>query len=40
MDVGQRALSGLKWNAGARLAGQVLNWAVTLVVIRLLAPED
>jgi teichuronic acid exporter len=40
MDVGQRALSGLKWNAGARLAGQLLNWAVTLVVIRLLSPED
>lgn len=40
MDIGRRALSGLKWNAGARLAGQLMNWAVTLVVIRLLTPED
>jgi O-antigen/teichoic acid export membrane protein len=40
MDVGRRALSGLKWNAAARLAGQLLNWAVTLVVIRLLTPAD
>ena len=40
MDVGQRVLSGLRWGAGARLAGQLLNWAVTLVVIRLLSPED
>jgi teichuronic acid exporter len=40
VDVGKRALSGLKWSAGARLTGQLLNWAVTLVVIRLLAPED
>jgi O-antigen/teichoic acid export membrane protein len=40
MDVGRRALSGLKWSAGARLAGQLLTWAVTLVVIRLLSPDD
>jgi O-antigen/teichoic acid export membrane protein len=40
MDVGSRARSAVRWTAGAKLAGQVLTWAITLVVIRLLAPAD
>jgi O-antigen/teichoic acid export membrane protein len=39
-DIGRDVLTGLKWNAGARLGAQLLNWTVTLVVIRLLSPED
>ena len=33
-------LSGLRWSAGVRLGGQLFTWAVTLVVVRLLSPED
>ena len=33
-------LSGLKWTAGARFGGQIITWAVTLLVMRLLSPED
>ena len=40
MSIEQQALSGLKWTASARLIGQVLSWAVTLIVVRLLAPAD
>lgn len=40
MDVGSRARSALRWTAGAKFAGQLLTWAITLVVIRLLAPTD
>jgi O-antigen/teichoic acid export membrane protein len=33
-------LWGLKWMAGARLGSQVVTWAITLLVMRLLAPAD
>src|SRR3989442_13120486 len=36
----QQILSGLRWSAGVRLASQLFTWAVTLVVVRLLSPED
>lgn len=40
MDVGSRARSAVRWTAGARFAGQLFTWAITLVIIRLLAPSD
>jgi teichuronic acid exporter len=40
MTLERQALSALKWTSVAKLSGQVLSWAVTLVVIRLLAPTD
>jgi len=33
-------MSGLKWTGATRLIGQALGWAVTLIVVRLLAPAD
>jgi len=39
-DVGKKALIAVRWAATARLAGQVLSWAMTIVVIRLLSPVD
>jgi teichuronic acid exporter len=35
-----RVLSALRWTAGARTFAQVINWASTIVVIRILGPED
>ena len=35
-----RVLSALRWTAGARTSAQVINWASTIVVIRILGPED
>lgn len=40
MDVRSRVLSAIRWNAAAKIASQLLNWAITIFVIRLLAPED
>lgn len=40
MTIKEKALSGLRWTAGVRLGSQVLTWAMTLVVIRLLSPAD
>lgn len=40
MDVGGRVLTAIRWNTAAKVASQVLNWAITIFVIRLLAPED
>jgi O-antigen/teichoic acid export membrane protein len=40
MTLREQALSGFRWNASARMASQVITWAITLVVIRLLTPED
>jgi O-antigen/teichoic acid export membrane protein len=36
----QQVLSGLFWTGGGRLLGQIVNWSITLVVIRLLSPAD
>lgn len=40
MTMRRQILSGLKWIAGAKLGGQLITWGITLVVIRLLSPED
>lgn len=40
MSLRLQVLTGLKWTALGRLASQVVTWAVTIYVIRLLNPED
>jgi O-antigen/teichoic acid export membrane protein len=35
-----RTARALRWSAGARLVSQLASWAATLIVIRLLTPED
>lgn len=40
MSVEKETLSGLKWTTFAKLVGQVISWAVTLIVLRLLLPAD
>jgi teichuronic acid exporter len=40
MTLRSQALSGFRWSVSARLASQVVTWAITLVVIRLLTPAD
>ncbi|SDH63222.1 lipopolysaccharide biosynthesis protein [Nitrosomonas sp. Nm132] len=40
MTIREQALTGLKWTAGGKLAGQIITWGITLIVIRLLTPED
>lgn len=36
----QRVLSSLAWQGSAQLLGQVISWASTILVIRLLDPSD
>lgn len=38
--VKSQAITALKWTASARLAAQVISWAVTIYVVRILTPED
>jgi len=38
--LGKQVIDGLKWTAGIKLSGQVLSWAITIVVVRLLTPGD
>lgn len=33
-------MRGLKWTAGAKFAGQLITWGITIFVMRLLAPSD
>ena len=40
MSIERRAISALKWATAAKLAVQVVSWAGTLLVVRLLSPED
>lgn len=40
MTLRAEILSGIKWTAGAKLCAQAFTWVITLVVMRLLSPED
>lgn len=40
MSLRSQALSGFRWTASVRLLSQVITWAITLIVIRLLTPSD
>jgi teichuronic acid exporter len=40
MDLRRRVLSSLGWSAGARFTGQLITWSITIVVMRLLTPQD
>jgi teichuronic acid exporter len=40
MDLRKKVLSGLYWSAGARFLGQLVTWTITIIVMRLLTPED
>lgn len=40
MSLRNDVLHSLKWLAGARFAGQLIAWVITLVVIRILKPSD
>lgn len=40
MSLRNDVLHSLKWMAGARFAGQLIAWVITLVVIRILKPSD
>jgi O-antigen/teichoic acid export membrane protein len=40
MSLKNEVLRGLKWTAGAKFSGQLITWAITIFVMRLLAPSD
>ncbi|HKE92691.1 MAG TPA: lipopolysaccharide biosynthesis protein [Povalibacter sp.] len=40
MSIERQAISALKWATAAKLVVQATSWAGTLVVVRLLSPED
>lgn len=40
MELGKKVISSLKWVAAAKFIGQMITWAITIYVIRLLEPED
>ena len=39
-SVKSQVILALKWTAAARFTGQMITWAITIVVIRLLSPGD
>lgn len=39
-DIPSRVMTALRWTASLRFAGQFFSWFVTLIVIRILSPED
>lgn len=40
MTIREQTIAGLKWTAGGKLAAQAITWGITLIVMRLLHPED
>ncbi len=40
MELRHKVVSALRWSAAARALGQLVSWGITIVVIRLLDPQD
>jgi O-antigen/teichoic acid export membrane protein len=40
MTLRNRTLSGFRWTATVKFASQIITWAITLLVVRLLTPTD
>ena len=40
MSIGQKVVSAVGWSALIKIAFQAVNWAMTLLVIRILSPDD
>jgi len=40
VNLRDQVLSSLRWLSAVRFSGQLVSWAITIVVIRLLRPED
>lgn len=40
MTLRSQVLTGLKWAALGKLSSQLITWAITIYIIRLLSPED
>jgi teichuronic acid exporter len=40
MDLKQKVISALGWSIGIKLATQIVAWTMTLVVVRMLSPDD
>jgi len=40
MNFKSKVVAGVGWTAGANFAGQIVTWAITIVVMRLLSPGD
>ncbi|MGN7613562.1 lipopolysaccharide biosynthesis protein [Magnetococcales bacterium HHB-1] len=39
-DLKQKVLTAVGWSAAGRLSAQLLSWAATILIIRILTPED
>ena len=40
MSIKQQAISGVSWLGGAKLLQQILQFVITIILVRLLTPED
>lgn len=40
MSLQSQALAGFRWSAGLKVVSQIMTWAITIFVIRLLTPAD
>lgn len=40
MGIRSKVLTAVRWTAAARFLGQLVSWAITIFVIRILAPAD
>lgn len=40
MSISQKVISAVGWSAGLKIGFQLITWAMTLLVIRILAPAD
>ena len=40
VSIGQRVVASVSWSTGIKVGFQLVNWAMTLLVIRILTPDD
>lgn len=39
-EIGNKAVRGFRWLALGRFGGQLITWSITIIVIRILSPDD
>ncbi len=40
MSIGQKVVSAIGWSTGIKIGFQMVTWAMTLLVVRILSPDD
>ena len=40
LEISRKVSAGLRWTAMLRILGQIINWGMSIIVIRYIRPEE